>query len=53
MELLVNIATKDQATVKITDSLMNAKMRGQKQVEQFVKERLVLNERAPKLEFQI
>ncbi|MES9881882.1 MAG: hypothetical protein ABW185_13470, partial [Sedimenticola sp.] len=39
-ETLENIATKDQATEEITNALLQAKHLGQKQVEEFVHDRL-------------
>ena len=38
---LQNVATKDQANLKVSNSLLNAKNLGQKQLESFVKERLI------------
>ena len=40
-ESLVSIATKDLAIVEIQESLLNAKDMGQKQVEDFVQQRLI------------
>ena len=40
-EVLQNAATKDQATQKVSDSLLNARNLGQKQLESFVSERLI------------
>ena len=40
-ETLQNIATKDQATQEITQSLLNAREKGQTRVEEFVNERLI------------
>ena len=38
---LTTLVTKDQATVEITEFLLNAKENGEKQLQQFVQERLV------------
>ena len=48
---LLNIATKDKATDVIKESLLNARKIGQKQLEDFVKDRLVLKdeELSPKI----
>ena len=43
-EILENIATKDQATMEITNALLHANELGQKQVEKFVEERLIKTE---------
>jgi hypothetical protein len=43
-EHLLNIATKDKATDVINESLLNARKIGQKQLEDFVKDRLVLKD---------
>ncbi|KAK4327101.1 hypothetical protein Pmani_002413 [Petrolisthes manimaculis] len=43
-EILENIATKDQATVEITNALLHANKSGQKQVEKFFEERLIQTE---------
>jgi hypothetical protein len=40
-EHLLNIAIKDKATDVIKESLLNARKIGQKQLEDFVKDRLV------------
>jgi hypothetical protein len=50
-EHLLNIATKDKATDVINESLLNARKIGQKQLEDFVKDRLVLKdeEQTPKI----
>ena len=40
-EILQNAATKDQATEKVSKSLLNAKTLGQKQLESFVSERII------------
>jgi hypothetical protein len=50
-EHLLNIATKDKATDVINESLLNARKIGQKQLEDFVKDRLVLKdeEQSPKI----
>ena len=39
---LVNIATKDQATEEITESLLNVRILAQEQLQSFINERLVL-----------
>ena len=48
---LLSIATKDKATDVIKESLLNARKIGQKQLEDFVKDRLVLKdeEQSPKI----
>jgi hypothetical protein len=48
---LLSIATKDKATDVIKNSLLNARKIGQKQLEDFVKDRLVLKdeELSPKI----
>jgi hypothetical protein len=50
-EHLLNIATNDKATDVIKESLLNARKIGQKQLEDFVKDQLVLNdeEQSPKI----
>jgi hypothetical protein len=40
LKALLNIATKDKATDVIKESLLNARKIGQKQLEDFVKDRL-------------
>ena len=40
-EILQNAATKDQATEKVSKSLLNAETLGQKQLESFVSERII------------
>ena len=39
-----NIATKDQATVTITDALLNARDLGEKQAEESVRDRMIVSE---------
>ena len=43
-ENLLSIATKDKATDVIKESPLNARKIGQKQLEDFVKDRLVLKD---------
>jgi hypothetical protein len=52
-EHLLNIATKDKATDVIKESLLNARKIGQKQLEDFVKDRLVLKNEEPLISNQV
>ena len=49
--IIGNIATKDQGTQEIADSLCHAGTHGQKKLECFVKERLLPNARNEDMEY--